>query len=95
MQGVIYTSEYYRGSNLKPEKATNLSFGFVLQPTKDLSASVDFYSVRSRDTIDTISTSYIMANEGRGGPGKVYRDPALPGIWPNIRGCSPEMAQSI
>ncbi|OQS50693.1 TonB-dependent receptor plug domain-containing protein [Chromobacterium violaceum] len=77
------------GSNLKPEKATNLSFGFVLQPTKDLSASVDFYSVRSRDTIDMISTSYIMANEGRGGPGKVYRDPALPGDLAKYPGLQP------
>ncbi len=36
---------------LKPEKSTNISLGVGLNPTKDLSITVDFYSINVKDRI--------------------------------------------
>jgi iron complex outermembrane recepter protein len=37
--------------NLKPEKSTNISLGVGLNPTKDLSITVDFYTINVKDRI--------------------------------------------
>jgi iron complex outermembrane receptor protein len=38
-------------ANLKPEKSKNFTLGFVLQPTSNVSMSVDYFKVRLSDTI--------------------------------------------
>jgi iron complex outermembrane recepter protein len=39
------------GSGLKPERSTNLSFGTVLRPLPDLTATIDFYQILITDRI--------------------------------------------
>jgi iron complex outermembrane receptor protein len=38
-------------SQLKPERSTNLSLGIVLQPTKNISASLDYFDIKIKDVI--------------------------------------------
>ena len=45
-------SEYTLANhNIKPEKASNFTFGVVLQPTSWLNASVDYYNIRKNNVI--------------------------------------------
>jgi len=45
-------SEYTLANhNIKPEKASNFTFGVVLQPTSWLNASVDYYNIRKSNVI--------------------------------------------
>lgn len=46
--------------NLKPEKSKSWSAGFVLQPTKYVSLSVDFWAVELSQVIDVPSGQYIF-----------------------------------
>ncbi len=50
--------------NLKPEKAQNYSLGFVLQPIKELSASIDYYYIKQTNTIQSLDPQYVVDNEG-------------------------------
>lgn len=52
--------------NLGPEKSDQLSFGIVLSPVKQLSASIDFYSIKVKGLIATPSAQEI-ANGFRNG----------------------------
>ncbi len=60
--------------DLKPEKTKSFTLGFVLQPIKQLSLTVDYYNIKRRDEIVTKDPSDILANEDRI-PGLVARDP--------------------
>ena len=45
---------------LKPEKATNLTMGFVLEPAKDLTTSVDFWQIDVTNQISSIPQSTLF-----------------------------------
>ncbi|KPC53723.1 TonB-dependent receptor [Amantichitinum ursilacus] len=49
-------------TNLEPEKSNSITFGFVVEPTKSLTASVDFYWTHIRNTIGVLSESAIFAD---------------------------------
>ncbi|MYN27502.1 TonB-dependent receptor [Duganella levis] len=56
--------DYLKGNpNLKAEKASNYSAGIVLQPVKELVASLDWYGIHQRDTIQALDAQYIVDNE--------------------------------
>jgi len=69
---------YLKGNpNLQPEKADNYSFGLVLQPFKDFTASIDWYGIKQRDTIQSLDPQYLLDNEDKipGFAALVGRDP--------------------
>jgi outer membrane receptor protein involved in Fe transport len=45
---------------LKPEKATSFTAGFVLQPTKNLSATVDYWSIDLKEVIGSVNATTIV-----------------------------------
>ncbi len=69
-------------SNLKPEKSHNGTIGFVLQPTSNLSVSVDYFKVLLRDTITTLDSDTILSDVVKYAPyiqrGAV--DPSFPNL---------------
>lgn len=68
--------------NLKAEKANNYSLGLVLQPLKELSASIDWYAITQRDTIQSLDAQYILDHEDiiPGYAALVGRDPRNPAL---------------
>ncbi len=62
--------------NLKPEVADTYSFGFVVQPAgiPNLVVSVDYYDIKIKSTISSLSSNTIIANCANTG------DPALCGL---------------
>lgn len=50
--------------NLKPEKSRSLSLGLVLQPTRNLNVTVDYWRIERRNEIDIKSASELLAIEG-------------------------------
>ena len=72
----------YSGGNskLKPEQSQNVTFGMVLEPTRDISLALDYYRIDVKDLITTLSPAYILANESKF-PGVVVRAaPDVPGL---------------
>lgn len=63
-------SNVYRKGNAKlhPEKSTQSTFGFVLTPTKGLSATVDYWKVKITDVVERLSEQKIFDNPD------LYRD---------------------
>ncbi len=47
---------------LKPEKAKNSTLGFVVEPTKDFTASVDFWWVKIKQSIGAIPDSTVLTD---------------------------------
>jgi iron complex outermembrane receptor protein len=62
-----------RASNpeLKPEKSRQASLGVVFEPTREISASLDFWSIRKTDIISEIGEETIFTNP------VYYNDPAI------------------
>lgn len=54
--------------NIKPEKATNFTFGVVVQPTSWLNASLDYYNIRKSNVIVAADTSSALAAYYAGTP---------------------------
>lgn len=54
--------------NIKPEKATNFTFGVVLQPTDWLNASLDYYNIKKTGVITQSQTGSALANYYAGTP---------------------------
>ncbi|PFH12235.1 iron complex outermembrane receptor protein [Collimonas sp. PA-H2] len=74
---------YLKGNpDLKAEKANNYSFGVVWQPAKDLSASLDWYGIKQRNTIQSLDAQYILDNEDiiPGYAALIGRDPRNPAL---------------
>ncbi len=73
---------YLQGNpDLKAEKANNYSFGFVFQPIKNLSASLDWYLINQKNTIQAEDPQYILDHESN--PvfaALIGRDPRNPGL---------------
>jgi iron complex outermembrane receptor protein len=51
--------------NLSPEKASSLSFGMVLEPTSNITASADFWWTNVKDVISTLDPSTIFGNPSK------------------------------
>jgi iron complex outermembrane receptor protein len=49
-------------TSLKPEKAKNLTFGFVVQPTANLTTSIDFWRVDLTNTIGALPQNTLFSN---------------------------------
>ncbi|MBB5192949.1 iron complex outermembrane receptor protein [Silvimonas terrae] len=61
--------------DLKPEKSDSASFGFVIEPIKAVTASVDFWWTNIHDTIGTLSESAIFADPDKYAD-RFVRDPS-------------------
>jgi outer membrane receptor protein involved in Fe transport len=72
---------------LKPEIADTFTYGFVLQPTlvPNLVASLDFYYIRIKNTIEALSSNTILNNCGLNSIGcdLIHRGPGTGSLWFN------------
>lgn len=57
-----FTSRQGGNSDLSPEKSESWGAGFVLQPIKYLSMSVDFWHIRLKDIVGVPPDSYLFSN---------------------------------
>ncbi|MBX9299215.1 TonB-dependent receptor [Chromobacterium piscinae] len=64
--------------NLQPETNDSFSLGMVLQPIKDLYASVDFYRINQKNVINALDTDDVVNNPSKY-PGAIVRKPAPAG----------------
>ncbi len=82
-----FTVTFGGNPNLKPERSTNFTAGIVLQPTRDVSASLDYFNIQLKDTIvNGVDPTVILSDLNRYGS-LVQRGPAqngLPGQIINI-----------
>nr|WP_246491020.1 TonB-dependent receptor [Chitinivorax tropicus] len=69
-QCVYFPEEKLVGNkDLQAEKSKNMSFGIALQPTQNLYASLDWFRILQRDTVQLLDAQYMLDNEDK--------DPAL------------------
>ena len=62
------TSPYVLGNgnqNLKPEKSTQMTWGMAFMPHRNLRLAADLWSVRIRDTIQTLSDELVLSDPAR------------------------------
>ena len=94
-----YSPKQYVAGNpdLKAEKANNFSLGMVLQPMKGLSASIDWYAIKQRNTIQLLDPQYIVDNEDiiPGYAALVGRDPRNPALEARYPGLNKGRINSI
>ncbi|AIY41542.1 TonB-dependent receptor [Collimonas arenae] len=94
-----YSPRQYAVGNpdLKAEKANNYSLGIVLQPAKGLSASVDWYAIKQRNTIQALDPQYIVDNEDiiPGYAALVGRDPRNPALEARYPGLTKGRINSV
>ncbi len=62
---------------LQPEESKSWTVGLVWEPTQDISATLDYYSIKRNNEITTIDLTFLLANEELF-PGRVTRGPNLP-----------------
>jgi iron complex outermembrane receptor protein len=55
-------------SNIRPERADNFTFGIVIQPVANLSASVDFYAIKKKGVIEPPNTGSALLAYLSGAP---------------------------
>lgn len=55
-----YPEEFGGNPNLKPEKSTQDSIGFVLEPNKHFSFSADYFSIRVYNAIENLSPGEVL-----------------------------------
>jgi iron complex outermembrane receptor protein len=92
-----YISSYSLGElttankNIKPERSDSFTFGTVVEPTKGLSASLDYYYIKKNNLITGPNQSQAMAQYANSGTlpagySAVYDnlDSAFPGAAPRI-----------
>lgn len=90
--------QYLKGNpDLKAEKAKNYSAGIVLQPTKDLSMSLDWYGIDQRDTIQALDPQYVLDHEDTipGYAALIGRDPRNPALEATHPGLNKGRIKSI
>lgn len=76
---------------LKPEKSDNYSIGMIISPTRDTSATIDYWHIKRKDQIDRFSAAYLLAREAQF-PGAIVRDPN-PATWlPGVPNSGPIFA---
>ncbi|WP_229205658.1 TonB-dependent siderophore receptor [Duganella sp. Leaf126] len=89
---------YLKGNpDLKAEKANNYSLGIVLQPMKNLSASLDWYGIDQRQTIQSLDAQYILDHEDSipGYAALIERDPRNPALEATHPGLNKGRIKSI
>lgn len=62
---------------VRPEKAESYTAGFIWEPTKESSVSIDYFSISRRNEITFLSLTEILNNEGSSDPryaGRIVRD---------------------
>ncbi|MBL8525311.1 MAG: TonB-dependent receptor [Betaproteobacteria bacterium] len=67
---------------LDPETSKSYNLGFIWEPIKDLSLTVDYFDIRRRSEITLLDPDLILANEGATTgvyANRVVRGPVLPG----------------
>ncbi|OHX21873.1 hypothetical protein BI344_05050 [Chromobacterium sphagni] len=69
--------------NLQPETNDSFSLGVVLQPVKDLFASVDFYRINQKNVINAVDLEDVVTNPAKY-PGAIVRKPAGSGVLGDI-----------
>ena len=72
--------------DLAPEKSKQYSFGLVLEPIKNMSATVDYYHIKVNNLVTTLGAQFLVDQESDGVPGYaglVTRDPTT-GLITNI-----------
>ena len=73
--------------DLKPEKSKNMNFGIIFEPVKDFSVGADFWKIKKKDAIQTISTQEAFfpppSSATRPAPCLAFRTPAPP--WSSSR----------
>ncbi|WP_440026132.1 TonB-dependent receptor [Chromobacterium amazonense] len=60
---------------LKAETNKNFGFGIVLEPIKNLTASIDWYKLDQKDTIQSLDPQYVLNNASQF-PGYIVRKPS-------------------
>ncbi|WP_229263339.1 TonB-dependent receptor [Duganella dendranthematis] len=63
----------YSNANLKPEKSRQFSLGMVLQPSKQVMLSLDYWNIKRTDLIAEIGDDVILANQNKYG-NLIHRD---------------------
>lgn len=71
---VSFPSAVKPNPGLKPEHTNSFTLGFVVQPVKQVSITLDYYNIKRRDEIAVKSVDETLANEDRIA-GLVQRDP--------------------
>lgn len=68
--------EAISGANpdLKPERSKSITAGLVFEPVDNLSIALDYYTIKRRNEIASISPDYLLAHESEY-PGYVVRNP--------------------
>ena len=61
--------------NLKPETSRSATLGFVLEPVKGYTLSVDYWHIERKDEIGLKSTQELLAAENAQPPGTIVRNP--------------------
>ncbi|MPQ56003.1 TonB-dependent receptor plug domain-containing protein [Duganella sp. FT27W] len=64
----VLTSYWTKSPNnsfLKPEKSRGFSYGFALEPIKNLSITVDYWGLKMRDVLGAVSIAEIQQNPGK------------------------------
>ncbi|MEW6369998.1 MAG: TonB-dependent receptor [Pseudomonadota bacterium] len=69
---VSFASAVQGNPDLEPEKSRSINAGFVLEPFKDLSLTMDYYRIERRNEIGTRATAEVLATEDQM-PGTVLR----------------------
>jgi iron complex outermembrane receptor protein len=69
--------------NLQPETNDSFSLGVVLQPVKDLFASVDFYRINQKNVINAVDLEDVITNPTKY-PGAIVRKASAPGTLGDI-----------
>lgn len=60
--GTAFEEIFGGNPNLGPETARGINLGVVLQPTSDISFSADYWSIRRKNTIQSVSLRYLFQN---------------------------------
>lgn len=69
---VSFASSVQGNPDLEPEKSKSFNAGFVFEPFKDLSLTMDYYRIERRNEIGTRATAEVLATEDQL-PGSVQR----------------------
>ncbi|MEG3088624.1 TonB-dependent receptor plug domain-containing protein [Sphingomonas sp. PB4P5] len=56
-------AQYYAATPLKPEKSTNYGLGFILEPARGMTITVDGYQINLRDRIGLTSPFIVSADD--------------------------------
>jgi iron complex outermembrane receptor protein len=60
-----YWTKSPNNSFLKPEKSRGFSFGFALEPMKDLSITVDYWGIKLRDVLGAVTIAEVQQNPAK------------------------------